>query len=124
MADQIRVNGTLHSWGSITVKIRNERYSGFTAISYGDGIERSYAYGMGRSHAPRGTSRGKYVPEPVAVTGYKASVQELRRALAEAAGGVSYGHIRFDVIVEYTEDDEEPITVDYDELVKSWADAN
>lgn len=119
MSDEIRVNGILHSWGSITVKINDERYTGFTSISYGDSIERSKAYGMGRSHAPRGRSRGKYIVEPVTLTGYKQTIQTLREALADAAGGDSYGHVQFQVVVEYTEPDESPITVELEDCV--WA---
>lgn len=119
MPDEIRVNGTLHSWGSITVKIKDERFTGFTSISYGDSLERTKAYGMGRSQAPRGRSRGKYIVEPVTLTGFKQTIQTLRESLANAAGGSSYGHIQFLVVVEYTEPDESPITVELEQCV--WA---
>jgi hypothetical protein len=88
MADPIRVNGNLHSWGSITVKIGGERYYGFTGVAYGDKRERTHGHGMGRHHAPRGMSAGKYTPEPLKLTGYKASIQELREALGGPADAV------------------------------------
>lgn len=115
MPDQIRVNGNVLSWGSITLKLGEERFTGFTAISYGDGRERVKVYGMGRSHRPRGRTRGKYTTEPVVVTGYKTSLQAFRQALADRAGGNSYGDVEFQIVVEYTEADETPITVEIED---------
>jgi len=117
MADDIRVNGNLHSWGSIVVKVDDERYYGFTSINYSDARERVKAYGMGRHHAPRGRSRGKYSVEPVQITGHKGSVQTLRKALADAGDGESYGDTEFQVIVQYIEKDDTPITVELDRCV-------
>lgn len=117
MADEIRVNGNLHSWGSIVVKVDDERYYGFTSINYSDSRERVKGYGMGRHHAPRGRSRGKYTTEPVQITGHKGSVQQLRKALADAGDGESYGDTEFQVIVQYIEDDDTPITVELDRCV-------
>jgi len=117
MSDEVRVNGNLHSWGSITVKIAEEAYYGFTAIKYGDSRERVKAYGMGRHHAPRGRSRGKYTVEPVTLTGPKGSVQQLRKALADQGDGVSYGDVEFQIVVQYIEPDDTPITVDIEDCV-------
>lgn len=118
MSDQIRVNGNQLSWGSIEVQIDGERYYGFTGIGFADSRERVKAYGIGRHQAPRGRSRGKYSVEPVTLTGLKASVQELRAALAERApDGVSYGDVVFQVVVQYTEPDETPITVELEDCV-------
>lgn len=118
MSDEIRVNGNLHSWGSITAKIAGDPYYGFTAISYGDTRERVKAYGMGRHHAPRGRSRGKYTVEPVQLTGPKGTVQQLRQALADqSADGVSYGDVEFQVVVQYIEPDDTPITVELEDCV-------
>lgn len=117
MADSIRVNGNLHSWGSIICKINDDRYYGFTSISYSDSRERVKAYGMGRHHAPRGRSRGKYATEPVQITGQKGSVQELRKALADAGDGESYGDTEFQVIIQYIEEDDTSITVELDRCV-------
>jgi len=118
MADSIRVNGNQHSWGSITVKVNEERYFGFTSIAYSDSRERVKAYGMGRAQAPRGRSRGKYQVEPVTLTGHKGSVQELRQALADAGdAGTSYGDTVFQIVVQYVEDDDTPITVELEDCV-------
>jgi hypothetical protein len=118
MSDQIRVNGNQHSWGSIIVKIANERYTGFTAVKFADSRERVKAYGMGRHHAPRGRSRGKYQVEPVGLTGWKSSVQALREALAQqASDGNSYGDVVFQVVVQYVEDDDTSITVELEDCV-------
>lgn len=112
MADAIRINGSQHSWGSIVLKLDGDRYYGFTAISYADKRERVKAYGMGRHHAPRGRSRGKYTTEPVKLTGWKSSIQALRAALAaRAADGVSYGDVEFEIAVQYVEEGEQPMNV-------------
>jgi len=107
MADQIRVNGNLVSWGSIRCKVAGELYYGFTSIAYADKRERTKGYGMGKHQAPRGRSRGKYSTDLVKIRGHKASVQTLREALAaQAPDGVSYGDVEFEVVVQYVEGDE------------------
>lgn len=118
MSDEVRVNGNLHSWGSITVKVAEEAYYGFTALGYGDKRERVKAYGMGRHHAPRGRSSGKYTVEPVTLTGPKGSVQQLRQALADqSSDGVSYGDVEFQIVAQYIESDDTPITVEIEDCV-------
>lgn len=118
MSDAIRVNGNQFSWGSIRCKVAGEPYTGFTSISYADKRERVKAYGMGRHHAPRGRSRGKYTTEAVKIVGWKSSVQALRAALAaQAADGKSYGEIEFTIAVQYIEDDESPMNVSIERCV-------
>lgn len=118
MSDAIRVNRNQHSWGSITFKLNGERYTGFTAVSFADKRTRVKAYGMGRHHAPRGRSRGKYETDPVKVTGWKGSVQLLREGLARlSADGKSYGDVEFQGLVQYIEADDTEITVELDRLV-------
>lgn len=119
MADEIRVNGNQHSWGSITVKFDGDRFFGFTAIGYADARERVKAYGMGRAQAPRGRSRGKYTVEAVTLSGWKGSVQQLRQALADAGDGESYGDTLFQIVVQYVEADDTPVTVELEDCV--WA---
>jgi hypothetical protein len=117
MADEIRVNGNAHSWGSIVAKIDGDRYHGFTAIKYGDKRERSKLYGMGKHHAPRGRSRGKYTVDVVGLTGPKATVQALRDALAaKSTSGTSYGDVEFDIVVQFVEG-QTPITVEIEGCV-------
>lgn len=122
MADAQRINGNQYSWSSIVFKLGAERFTGFTSISFGDKRERVKAYGMGRHHAPRGRSAGKYSVDPVKVVGWKSSVQALRAALAaQSADQKSYGDVEFQGLVQYIEDDssETEMTVELDRLV--WA---
>ena len=96
MSDPIRVNENQHSWGSIILKLDYEPFTGFTAIAFADKRERVKAYGMGRHHAPRGRSRGKYTIEPVKLTGWKGSVAIFREQLAaRSVDGSSYGDVEF-----------------------------
>lgn len=120
MADPIRVNGNSLSWGSIIIKIDAERYTGFTSISFADKRERVKGYGAARHHAPVRRSRGKYTVDPVKLVGWKSSVGALRAALAaRSSDGLSYGDVEFDVVVQYTEADEQPQTVHIERCV--WA---
>lgn len=119
MSDAVRVNGSQLSWGSISVKVNGDRFYGFTSIGYADSRERVKAYGMGRSHAPRGRSRGKYAVEPVTLTGWKSSMQALRKALADAGDGESYGDTICQIVVQYVEADDTPVTVELEDCVWS-----
>lgn len=113
MADEKRINGIQVSWGSIKVKIDGETFTGFTSLTYGDKLETTMAYGMGKHHAPRGRSRGKYVTDPVKLGGPPSSVEALRQALAaKSTDGQSYGQVEFLIVAQYTEDNEPPMTVE------------
>jgi len=104
MADQIRVNGNLHSWGSITVKAGGSRYYGFDLVSYADKRERVKGYGTGRAHVPRGRSSGKYTVEPVKLRGPKSTMAALRADLAaQSPDKKSYGSVEFEIVVQYVE---------------------
>lgn len=113
MADEIRVNGSQVSWGSIKCKIAGELFTGFNLIAYSDKLEVVHAYGMGKHQAPRGRSRGKYVVDPTKLGGPPASMEALRTKLASlASDGSSYGQVEFLVTVQYTESGEPPMTVE------------
>jgi hypothetical protein len=113
MADELRINGNQISWGSIILKIDSERYTGFTSLNYADKRERVKAYGMARHHAPRGRSRGKYTVEPVKLGGWKGSIAAARAALAaKSADGISYGDVEFQIVSQYVDTGEEPLTVE------------
>lgn len=102
MADQLRVNGNLVSWGHIIVRCGIEEFHGFDSITYADKRERVKAYGMGRHHAPRGRSAGKYSTDPVKLRGPKSTIEALRASLAtQAQDGVSYGDVEFHIVVQY-----------------------
>lgn len=112
MADQVRIQGNVHSWGSIIVKIDGERFTGFSSISYSDKRERVYQWGMGQHQAPRGRSRGKYTPGACKLGGPPSSIQILREALSDKAPDqASYGNVSFEVVVQYIDVGEKPIQI-------------
>lgn len=112
MADPFLVNGNQYSWASIVCKAYEEVWTGFTGITYGDKRERVLAYGMGRHHAPRGRSHGKYTPENVKLTGWKKSVHAFLEGLAaRSSDGKSYGDSEFQIMVQFVEFDEGDISV-------------
>lgn len=111
MADEVRINGNVPSWGSIVLKLNEKRYTGFSSVGYSDSRERVQVFGMGKAHKPIGQSKGKYVPGPVSLTGLKASINELRADLAElSASGNSFGDGEFEISVQYVEGENDPIT--------------
>lgn len=112
MSDQVRVNGNGYSWGSIRLKLDGEDFFGFTSIAFSDKRERVKGYGMGRHHAPRIRSSGKYTADAVKLVGWKSSVATFRDALAaRSTDGTSYGNVEFEAVVLYAEGDEPPQTV-------------
>ena len=120
MADPIRVNNNQFAWGSIILKINGERFRGFTEITFGDKRERVKAYGSARHHAPMGRSAGKYTVDPVKIVGWKGAVQAARAAIAVGSeDGKSYGNVEIEVVVQYVDTGEEPMTVEIERCV--WA---
>jgi hypothetical protein len=120
MSDAIRVNGNIFSWGSIILKINNERFYGFNSVTYADKRERTKGYGMGKHHAPRSRSRGKYSADNTKLGGPKSTIQAFRAMLAaQSSDGKSYGDVEFQISVQYIEQDETPITVSIEGCV--WA---
>ncbi len=118
MADDLRINGNAFSWGSIAVKVGGEVFTGITKISYGDKRTRSKAYGMGRSHAPRGRTRGKYEVDPVVFEMHAGSAKKLRAKLAQqSSDGKSYGDTVFQISVQYVDEGESPHTVELEDCV-------
>jgi hypothetical protein len=119
MSDLIRVNGNQLSWGSIVLKLDQDVFTGFTGISFADKRERVKAYGMGRHHAPRGRSRGKYTVEAVKLTGWKKSIALFRKQLAaRSPDSKSYGDVEFQIVVQYTEPgDDTELTVSIERCV-------
>jgi hypothetical protein len=113
MADQVRINGAQVSWGSIKVKIAGETFHGFTSLSYGDKLEVVKSYGMGKAHAPRGRSRGKYIIDPVKLAGPPSSMEALRVKLASmSSDSESYGMVEFLIVAQYLEPGEPPMTAE------------
>lgn len=123
MGDAIRVNGNQYEWGSIVIKIDGDEYHGTTAVNHSQKRERTKAYGTGRHHAPRGRTRGKYSAEGK-LTMWKSSAQALRQALANSVGTNSYGDKVFQVVIQYIETDETPITEELVDCVIASEDAS
>jgi hypothetical protein len=118
MADKVRVNGNVVSWGSIKVKIGGEVFHGFTSIAFADSRERAFVYGMGKHHGPRGRTRGKYATEATKLAGPRSTVQALCDKLqALASDQTSYGDVEFPIVVQYVEADETPMTVELEQNV-------
>lgn len=124
MSDAQYVNGLQLSWGSLKLKIDGEPYTGVSSVGYADALEVSYSYGMGRHHAPRGRSAGKYTPDPLTMTVSKATAQAIRDQLAALSpSGTSYGRAVVPIVLQYIEPDDTDITVEFDDcrLVKCTA---
>ncbi len=104
MANEIRINGNVLSWGSVIVRINGLTQHWITSISYADKRERSVVYGAGRHHAPRGRTLGKYSVENPKLKGPKADVVGFLEYLASLGDDPSsYGDVRFDIVVQYVE---------------------
>jgi hypothetical protein len=114
MPDRISINGVTHSWGSVKLKIAGERYSGITSISYSDKLETAFGYGMGKNHKPRSQSRGKYVPELVAMKAEANTAQAIRDMLAARGNGRSYGFAMVPIVLQYIEPNDTPITITFE----------
>lgn len=113
MGDAVRVNGQMISWQSVTLKIGVEKYTGFTAVEYGDKRERSLAYGAGKHGAPRGKSAGKYTPDPLVITVWKSTAKAILADLAAlATDGKSYGNVSTDIVVSFVEPSDATVIVE------------
>lgn len=117
-ADTIRINGFVHSWGSITCKIDGQKFFGFTSVGYSDKITRALQWGMGKHGAPRARTRGKYEPGECKLGGPKDTVHALRQALAaKSPSGNSYGVTEFQVILQYIDVGVTPLIVNLDKCL-------
>jgi hypothetical protein len=114
VADEIRINGIAHSWGSTKLKIAGERYSGVTSISYSDKLETAFGYGMGKSHAPRSQSRGKYSAEQIVMKFQTSSAQDVRNMMANRGNGTAYGIAQVPIVLQYLEPGDTPVTVEFE----------
>lgn len=104
MSDQVRINGAAHSWNSTIFKLAGDRYTGITSITFGDKIEASLGYGMGRHHAPSRRAAGKYVPDVLKIKGFKSTIEQMRTQLALLSpDGRSYGVPEVDCALQFVE---------------------
>lgn len=104
MANEVRINGNTLSWGSVICRVNGQPQNWPTSISYAEKRERGVVYGMGRHHAPRGRTSGKYSVENPKMKGPRSDVQGFLEYLAQLADGSSYGDARFDVVLQYVEE--------------------
>ena len=104
--DSISVNGNQYDWGSIQVLIDGLPLIGVAGIKYSDKRERTFAYGTGKAHAPRGRTRGKYSAE-ASITLWKDSANDFRQYLASRDPNFSgsFGNAEFLLNVQYFEND-------------------
>lgn len=99
--DEIRVNGKLAD-GSITIKIRGKMYYGFTEISYGDKVEMTKVWGLGKHRGPRGRTKGKYDTEDTTLKGPRDTIDELYADLKSISTDGSISTPEFPITVAYT----------------------
>lgn len=115
MANEVRINGNTLSWGSTICRINGISQNWLTSISYSDKRERAVVYGMGRHHAPRGRTLGKYSVENGKLKGPKGDVQGFLDYLATLSpNGQSFGDSRFDVVLQFIEA-EQAVTVELED---------
>lgn len=118
MSDQIRVNGNIHGYGSITLKRNGKKYYGFKAAEFGDTRKRGKVAGMNKSQTYRGRTRGKYETEPGKLSGPVSTVQAfLDDIAADSADGKSFGDPEFEVTIQFVEDDDKPVTIVLEQCV-------
>lgn len=103
MGDSLRVNGVQYGWDSLIFKIDGDRYNGLKAIEYGDAVEKALQWGMGKSHAPRSRTRGKYTPEPIALTVFSDTAKSIRNYLAQRANGTGIAQVEVPIVIQAAE---------------------
>jgi hypothetical protein len=104
MSDDLRVNGHLIAWGSHILKINGTRWFGITGISWDEKRERSFGWGMARSHAPSGRTPGKYTPGALKTTAWRHTAGALREYLASLVDDSrSYGNAIVPIFLQYVE---------------------
>ena len=105
MSDQKRVNGNLFSKASCTLKVDGEVFEGWSTIEYGDKVEAPFAYGAAKHAGPRGTTEGRYTPDPLVIGWHADTAKDVRAKLAQlATDGASIGKPR--VLITLTIDEE------------------
>ena len=102
MTDIIRVNNTILSWASCSVKFDGIPYNGITGIDYEEKRERAVVYGMRRDGTPLGKTSGKYSVPTCTISMLRDSADKLTTYLT-AKGLGSYGDAEFVTIVQYIE---------------------
>lgn len=114
MANEVRINGNVLSWGSTIFRVNGITQHWITSVSYSDKRERAVVYGQGRHHAPRGRTLGKYSVENPKIKGPKGDVQGFLDYLAGLGDGVGYGDVGFNIVLQYIEA-EQSVTVEIED---------
>lgn len=89
--DLIRINGTVCSWNSVTVKLAETAYSGFLKVDYEEKLEKTLVYGSRRDGKPLGKTTGKYTPGPLSVILLRETWQTLIRPALTLLGVAGVG---------------------------------
>lgn len=114
MSDSVLINGKLFAWPSAKLKVAGEEFTGITAIKFGHALNSALAYGMGRAHAPRGRTGGKYEPEPIVLTMFVDSMVALQSRIAKLSkSGKSYGAPIFQMSLSFVEEGLDPVFVEF-----------
>lgn len=102
MSDEVRVNGRLAD-GSITIKLRGKEYYGFTEITYGDGVEVTKVWGLGKHRGARGRTKGKYDAEDTTLKGPKSTIESLFADLKSISSDGAISTPEFPITVAYVD---------------------
>lgn len=115
--DRYRINGNALSWGSLIAKVGGEEFHGLIGLSVTQKRERAKVYGTGRSQRARGRTIGKYSID-AKLTVARGSMSDFIEFLkAQSEDGISYGNVEFQLVFQYVETDETPMTIVLNECV-------
>ena len=89
------VNGFVHSWADLRMKVRGVEMVGFKAVKYGDKVTREKVYGARRHMI--GFTRGKVEVDDATITMYEHEVRALLATLGQGWADV----VIPEIIVQY-----------------------
>lgn len=110
MTDIIRVNNTILSWNSFSLKIDGFPYVGILGFDYEQKRERKVVHAAKRDGTALGKTSGKYTVPTCTLTMLRDSYDKLTTYLTGKGLG-SYGDAEFVFIAQYIEPLQPPITV-------------
>jgi hypothetical protein len=110
MTDILRVNNTILSWNSFSLKIDGIPYIGIKSFDYEQKRERKVVHAAKKDGTPLGKTSGKYSVPTCSLTMLRDSYDKLTTYLT-AKGLGSYGDAEFVFIAQYIEPLQPPITV-------------
>lgn len=98
------INGHRYSFSSIELKINGTKYIGVKSINYDDGLKPAQLGGT--TPLMIGRTRGKYEAKGD-VEFYRIEAQAILDELDDG-----FYEVPFDIVVQYSEDDDQPVTTD------------